>query len=104
MKKQYRLRPQKNKKGDICSICKTNIVIKMGYRRNGEARYSNKCDACSKKPFTRNKKNYCEECGMKPISRKWLDIHHIDKNRSNNKENNLKTLCKRCHGVIHHPQ
>jgi 5-methylcytosine-specific restriction endonuclease McrA len=43
--------------------------------------------------------NRCESCGLdqwlhKPIP---LEVHHIDGNRRNNKETNLKLLCPNCH-------
>lgn len=40
----------------------------------------------------------CETCG----SKKYLDIHHDDENRSNNEPSNLKTLCRSCHITLHH--
>lgn len=47
-----------------------------------------------------NKKNelekYCETCGEPAEER-----HHIDKNPKNNHPNNIMSLCKKCHGIIH---
>jgi len=34
---------------------------------------------------------------------KRLQIHHVDKNRNNNKELNLLIVCKKCHILIHNP-
>src|SRR5690606_36571986 len=49
----------------------------------------------------REKKNYtCESCGVKPkrpIHRKYWHTHHIDGDKTNNKENNLQCLCILCH-------
>ena len=50
------------------------------------------------------KNNYsCEECGcnwVNPKSNKTiLEIHHIDGNGFNNKEENLKVLCPNCHAM-----
>ena len=42
----------------------------------------------------------CEECKK----RKAFQIHHIDKNKRNNEEDNLLFLCHICHHNIHHPQ
>ncbi len=39
--------------------------------------------------------NICQECGKK--TKRKLDVHHIDYNKRNNKENNLISLCKSCH-------
>ena len=43
------------------------------------------------------KKSACENCGV----RKGLVVHHQDRNRSNNRHNNLKTLCRACHREEH---
>jgi 5-methylcytosine-specific restriction endonuclease McrA len=40
--------------------------------------------------------NYCEECGVEGEYVR-LEIHHIDKNRANNKRSNLIKLCVSCH-------
>ena len=39
---------------------------------------------------------FCEICNYDEI----LDVHHIDKNRKNNKINNLIVLCPNCHAKI----
>jgi len=51
----------------------------------------------------REKNNYkCEECMINLIEdRYFLEVHHIDKNRLNNKEDNLKCLCVVCHSNKH---
>ncbi len=43
-------------------------------------------------------KNYykCDKCGYS-----YLEIHHIDKNPENNRFENLITLCRECHRIIH---
>lgn len=47
--------------------------------------------------------------GIKPIcfmchtsDKRILTVHHIDKNRTNNKEANLAWVCYNCHYLIHH--
>lgn len=46
------------------------------------------------------KEKKCEECGLS----KWngkdipLELHHMDGNKYNNKLENLKILCRNCHG------
>lgn len=37
----------------------------------------------------------CQVCGKNG----WI-VHHIDYNKKNNNENNLITLCPRCHGRV----
>lgn len=43
------------------------------------------------------KKEKCENCG----SMSQLGVHHKDKNRLNNSEENLQTLCASCHTKLH---
>ena len=46
----------------------------------------------------RKRDNYkCQEC-WKIKTKEQLSIHHIDYDKKNNNENNLISLCKRCHG------
>jgi 5-methylcytosine-specific restriction endonuclease McrA len=43
----------------------------------------------------------CERCGYnKCLSA--LQVHHLDKNRSNNRLENLMVLCANCHCEVHH--
>lgn len=44
------------------------------------------------------KKIFCEDCGEQILK---AQIHHKDRNHSNNKPNNLKRLCRKCHGKEH---
>ena len=41
----------------------------------------------------------CKRCGNS--DRRVLDAHHLDKNRRNNKIENLIWLCKNCHYLVH---
>ena len=41
----------------------------------------------------------CNKCRIKDI--RVLLIHHIDRNRKNNKISNLKWLCRNCHYLVH---
>lgn len=45
------------------------------------------------------RKSCCEDCGNH--LEKDLLVHHIDLNKKNNSPLNLKTLCRKCHGLIH---
>lgn len=40
----------------------------------------------------------CNDCGYN-LSKKMLDVHHIDSNRSNNEIGNLRVLCVWCHAM-----
>lgn len=41
----------------------------------------------------------CANCGFD--NKDALEVHHIDNDRSNNKLNNLITLCPNCHTLVH---
>lgn len=44
----------------------------------------------------------CQECGIHLEKHKnFLDVHHIDGNKSNSLSTNLKVLCVECHSKIH---
>ncbi len=54
------------------------------------------------KSKVRTRDNFvCQICGIEEtqLVRK-LDVHHIDKNKNNNKLNNLVSLCSSCHNKI----
>jgi len=40
----------------------------------------------------------CEFCDL---PKKFRCVHHIDENRYNNEDDNLATLCRRCHTLVH---
>lgn len=42
----------------------------------------------------------CRRCGL--TDERILAVHHIDRNRNNNKSSNLMWLCHNCHHLIHH--
>lgn len=42
----------------------------------------------------------CERCGYAEIPQ-ILEVHHIDRNRRNNRDENLKVLCPNCHSIDH---
>jgi len=43
----------------------------------------------------------CLLCGKEPGSRALLDVHHIDWDKHNCSQDNLVTLCRSCHGMMH---
>lgn len=47
--------------------------------------------------YRKYKKSNCEDCSGK----KDLQVHHLDKDRTNNNQNNLRTLCRTCHWKYH---
>lgn len=52
----------------------------------------------------KKKRNYiCEECGYKPKNQshqKFIHTHHVNGNKQNNHEDNLRVLCIKCHSNI----
>ena len=48
----------------------------------------------------RNMLQSCQRCGYSE-SIEILGVHHIDRNRKNNKLNNLEILCPNCHSLEH---
>lgn len=47
-----------------------------------------------------SKEKVCEDCGYDEIP-EILEVHHKDRNRRNNKVENLKVLCPNCHEKEH---
>ena len=44
----------------------------------------------------------CEECGVQlRHNRSLLDVHHISGNKGDNRNHNLRSLCKLCHAELH---
>ena len=67
-------------------------VEQKGRTKLGFNIWASGCSNCKIKA-RKNKKDYCEKCG----GTEKLEVDHIDGNRSNNKINNLMTLCSKCH-------
>lgn len=44
--------------------------------------------------------NSCQKCGYSKFD--IFQVHHKDRNRDNNKLNNLEILCPNCHYEKHH--
>jgi hypothetical protein len=40
-----------------------------------------------------------DKCPFDIVEKKMLDVHHIDRNRKNNKTENLRVLCVWCHAL-----
>lgn len=55
--------------------------------RQYKLKFSNKC---------------CEICNISDV--RVLQVHHIDKNRKNNKLENLMLLCANCHLITHYEE
>lgn len=44
---------------------------------------------------------YANKCCICSQEKGWIEIHHIDKNNSNNDYKNLIPVCKDCHMMVH---
>lgn len=93
------LRISKSKKYFCSKSCQTKwrnvqfIGEKHGNWANGKYSY--------RSVLTRNKiPKICKLCDIKDD--RILAVHHIDKNRLNNKLGNLTWLCHNCHFLVHH--
>lgn len=51
----------------------------------------------------KEERQYCERCNKYLINAgpSWWAVHHKDRNRNNNTNDNLELLCKRCHQIEH---
>lgn len=56
--------------------------------------------SCYRKLLFETRKHECEKCGYNKIP-EILHVHHIDRNRDNNCEENLLLLCPTCHEEEH---
>lgn len=73
---------------------KYNTAIQPDHYGNGNGEFSYRQKAIEEFGAS------CNECGYKD-NIKALDVHHKDKNRSNNNLNNLEVLCCNCHAIKH---
>jgi hypothetical protein len=53
--------------------------------------------AYKKLPFRNGKEKICEICSSKTL----VEVHHIDRDRTNNVLQNLLVVCRKCHRKIH---
>lgn len=91
----------------------TNICIECGIGFHKSPALSESSKFCSRKCFYKHiqssgrvyysklKGSYCEVCGFIPQDFCQLDIHHKNKDRSNNELSNLLTICANCHRLLH---
>ena len=85
----------------FCSLnCSRNngnnkeIIDNVGGKHKYGFGFNNKL----KKKIKERDGNCCQLCG----ETKKLEVHHIDYDKNNNNEDNLITLCKKCHGITNY--
>lgn len=77
----------------------TGTSWNAGQRLKDWSRYSRATNL--KKHLIKDRGNICQACSLET----WLgfkiklEIHHVDGNRTNNQESNLKLLCPNCHSL-----
>ena len=96
-----------------------NIELKFSYKKNTTCSYHPRVETkdilvenSTYKDTTKLKKRLfkeglkeckCEKCGWGEMNKFTgtipLEVHHIDGDSSNNKEENLKVLCPNCHAM-----
>lgn len=72
-------------KGRYRAYCSQCHRTRYGMRRKGNS------------PYLRFRKDHCERCGFIPEHICQLDVDHINGDHSDNREENLQTLCANCH-------
>jgi len=88
----------------FCWKCEAETNLWQSNRRRWVCR-----DCIKTKRFTkaytriRESKTHCEQCGLAEWRsiKLWLHIHHVDGNKENNNEENLRVLCPNCHEIEH---
>jgi len=83
--------------GKKCQTLWRNSILYVGPNhinwKGGEHTYRNIM-------FRQKIPQFCRRCKLDDA--RILAVHHLDKNRKNNKLNNLVWLCHNCHFLIHH--
>jgi|ERR1035437_8019254 5-methylcytosine-specific restriction endonuclease McrA len=84
---------------------RTKIYPRVFKIRKFKAKYSNSIKNWTAiRETILERDNYvCRICGLSN-GEEPLNIHHIDWNRTHNQDNNLVTLCSKCHRQVHFEQ
>lgn len=86
------------KQKGLSKTYRDGIYIPTGYKQSGSSNNNYRHGVWTKGNIYRDHNTgYCEECG----STENLDVHHIDHDRMNYSQDNLKTLCRSCHKKLH---
>jgi hypothetical protein len=62
------------------------------------------CNSCKSHIYIRYTHYFTETIFGDSGNGKMSDLHHKDRNRSNNSLNNLEQLCQKCHHLLHRHQ
>lgn len=70
-------------------------------RREAKIKWKKENGLPSGNDYRRFVKPICERCGFVAIKMAQMDVHHKDRDRSNNHVSNLISLCANCHRLEH---
>jgi len=118
LKKTSRPRYKYEKILKSCPVCQNEFETQMGherekttcshscsntYFRSGEdnPNYKNGFSSRYRETAFASKLPECERCNWN-IEKGVLEVHHIDRDRSNNDISNLEVLCPNCHDLEHY--
>lgn len=82
-----------------CAVSKNNKLFKK-WENHPQYKKGTNCYRNIKLESLSKEKQLCEKCGIS--DKRVLQVHHKDKNRQNNKLENLELLCANCHLIAHY--
>jgi hypothetical protein len=93
----------------LCKTCGSRPVA-INYYKEDRPFYRSQCDHCSRgrgpgvpgwKRAGYKKKDQCDKCGFKSKNSEVFNVFYVDGDLTNNRPNNLKTICANCQRVLH---
>lgn len=78
-------------KGFVCGVANKQYTLQSRRRAGRKSRDQ------SPRSYRKHVGTVCERCGFIPQIRSQLDIHHLNGIHSDNRFENLQTLCSNCH-------
>ena len=92
--------PKKNRTRKTCSDeCHSKLMSEIQRGERGPNWIHGKSQSAYTTACRSIKRNRCDWCGS---NTKRLDIHHKDRDKSNNSPDNIMTLCVSCHANLHY--
>lgn len=84
-----------------CKECGPTLLVPTGQDAPMDTPRAWRCKASSQKPHRKHLKDSCERCGFIPERLCQLDVHHLNGDHSDNRPENLQTLCANCHRLTY---
>ena len=94
---------------NLCRVCNKRPVA-INYYKEGKPYYRSKCDHCANGRGEGNplwaiagykKKAACDKCGFGSKHVDQFNVFYVDGDLTNNRFNNLKTVCANCQRILH---